>query len=165
VVSKNGVMILAAAPMAEGIIPEEQVKAMKSIGAWLNLYGEAIYNTRPFLEYGQGPTQLKRNPEDEWNDYGAIKDGLYDLNAKDIRYTKNGNTIYAIQLGWPGAKEDITLETFAGKAKDLKIKSVEVLGSKEKIAWKKTVEGLKVTSPKNKPAEGDAAIVYKITLK
>jgi alpha-L-fucosidase len=165
VVSKNGVMILAAAPMAEGIIPEEQVKAMEGIGAWLKLYGEAIYNTRPFVEYGQGPTKLTRNPEDEWNDYGAIKAGLYDLDNQDIRYTKNGKKVYAIQLGWPGSKKEIILETFVGKAKYLNIKSVSVLGSKERIRWKNTSEGLKVTSPKNKPAEGDAAIVYKIQLK
>jgi alpha-L-fucosidase len=165
VVSKNGVMILAAAPMAEGVIPEEQAKAMEGIGAWLKLYGEAIYNTRPFVEYGQGPTELKRNPEDEWNDYGAIKAGLYDLNAQDVRYTQNDNNVYAIQLGWPGSKQDITLKAFAGKAMDIKVKSVKVLGGKERIKWSMTNKGLKVTSPNKKPAEGDAAIVYKITLK
>ncbi|AWG22765.1 hypothetical protein FFWV33_15135 [Flavobacterium faecale] len=165
VVSKNGVMILAAAPMADGTMPEEQVQAMAGIGSWLKLYGEAIYKTRPFVEFGQGPTKLKRNPNDDWNAYGSIKEGLQNLNAKDIRYTKIGNTVYAIQLGWPGASNAITLETFAGKAKDLNIKSVSVLGSKEKINWKKTAQGLEVTSPKNKPAEGDAAIVYKINLK
>ncbi|TXG38389.1 hypothetical protein FUA22_00470 [Seonamhaeicola maritimus] len=165
VISKNGVMILAAAPMAEGVIPVEQAETMKEIGAWLQLYGEGVYSTRPFVEFGQGPTELKRNPEDEWNDYGAIKAGLYDLNAKDIRYTKKDKNVYAIQLGWPGSKKEIALETFAGKAKDLKIKSISVLGSKERIKWKKTADGLVVTSPKKKPAKGDAAIVYRIKLR
>ncbi|WP_419194074.1 alpha-L-fucosidase [Novipirellula herctigrandis] len=162
VVSKNGVMILAAAPMAEGIIPEEQVVAMNGIGAWLKLYGEAIYDTRPFVEFGQGPTELKRRPEDEWNAYGHIKAGLNNLNAQDVRYTRNGKTVYAIQLGWPGANQEIALKTFAGKAKDMEIKAVTVLGSKEIIEWKKTNEGLLVTSPSQKPAEADAALVYKI---
>ncbi|GAA4237925.1 alpha-L-fucosidase [Postechiella marina] len=165
VVSKNGVMILAAAPMAEGIIPEEQANAMAGIGRWLKLYGEAIYNTRPFVEFGQGPTELKRNPNDDWNAYGSIKAGLNDLNAQDIRYTKKEKTVYAIQLGWPGAKQDVILKTFAGKAKGMQIKSVSVLGSKERIKWSISKTGLKVTSPKKKPAEGDAAIVYKIKLK
>ena len=165
VVSKNGVMILAAAPMAEGVIPVEQAKSMEGIGAWLNLYGESIYNTRPFVEFGQGPTELKRNPNDNWNAYGSIKAGLNSLNSQDVRYTKNGKNVYAIQLGWPGSKKEITLKTFAGKAKDLKIRSVSVLGSRERIKWKKSSNGLTVTSPKNKPAEGDAAIVYKITLR
>lgn len=165
VVSKNGVMILAAAPMAEGIIPEEQVAAMNKIGDWLELYGEAIYNTRPFVEFGQGPTELKRNPEDEWNAYGAIKAGLYSLNDQDIRYTQKGNTVYAIQLGWAGPEKDITLKTFAGKAKGKKVKSVEALGSKKRIKWEKTDQGLKLTSPDKMPAEAEAAMVYKITLK
>jgi alpha-L-fucosidase len=165
VVSKNGVMILAAAPMAEGIIPEEQVKSMEGIGNWLGAYGEAIYNTRPFVAFGQGPTKLKRNPNDDWNAYGSIKAGLNDLNAEDIRYTQKGNIVYAIQLGWAGANKEITLKEFTNKAKDLKIKSVKVLGSRERIKWSKNKNGLTVKSPKKKPAYGDAAIVYKITLK
>jgi len=165
VVSKNGVMILAAAPMAEGIIPEEQVASMEGIGNWLQLYGEAIYNTRPFVEFGQGPTKLVSNPNDNWNAYGSIKAGLDKLNAQDVRYTQNGKTVYAIQLGWPGSKQELTLETFAGKAKNMKVKSIKVLGSKERIKWSATNKGIKVTSPSKKPAEGDAAIVYKITLK
>ena len=162
VVSKNGVMLLAAAPMAEGIIPEEQVNSMAGIGKWLKLYGEAIYNTCPFVAFGEGPTELKRNPEDEWNEYGAIKAGLYDLNSKDIRYTKNGNIIYALQLGWPGEKQEMVMTTFAEKAKDIKVKSVKVLGSKERIKWKKVDEGLKVFSPKKMPEAAEAALVYKI---
>ncbi|MFC0537620.1 alpha-L-fucosidase [Pelagicoccus mobilis] len=162
VVSKNGVMILSAAPMAEGIIPEEQVASMKAIGDWLQLYGEAIYSTRPFVAFGQGPTTLKRDPEDEWNNYGKIKAGLYDLNSADIRYTRKADTVYAIQLGWPGPAENILLEVFADEAKELEVKSVEVLGSEETIKWKRVRGGLKLTSPKLEPAEGDAAIVYKI---
>ncbi|MDW7692184.1 alpha-L-fucosidase [Flammeovirgaceae bacterium SG7u.111] len=165
VVSKNGVMLLSAGPMADGTIPEEQVKAMEGIGAWMQLYGEAIYSTRPFVAFGEGTTKLVRDPADAWNEYGAIKKGLDKLNAADVRFTQNGKTVYAIQLGWPGESKETMLSTFAGKAKDLKVKSVTVLGSKERVKWKKTAEGLKVTSPKNKPAEADAALVYKITLR
>lgn len=162
VVSKNGVMILAAAPTAEGIFPVEQVAAMNGIGAWLNRYGEAIYKTRPFVEFGHGPTVLKRDPKDEWNAYGYIKVGLDKLNAQDVRYTCKGKTVYAIQLGWPGASQEIALRAFAGKAKELQIKSVSVLGSNEPIAWQRMSDGLMVTSPREKPAEADAALVYKI---
>ncbi|BAX78471.1 alpha-L-fucosidase [Labilibaculum antarcticum] len=165
VVSKNGVMLLSAGPMADGTIPEEQVKAMQGIGAWMKLYGEAIYNTRPFVAFGEGTTELKRDPEDAWNEYGAIKQGLSKLNAEDVRYTKKGNTVYAIQLGWNDKTPERTLATFSGKAKDLKIKSVSVLGSSETIKWKKTKAGLQVQQPNKKPAEADAALVYKIILK
>ncbi|WP_297086549.1 alpha-L-fucosidase [uncultured Draconibacterium sp.] len=165
VVSKNGVMLLSAGPMADGTIPEEQVKAMQGIGAWMKLYGEAIYDTRPFVAFGEGETKLVRDPADAWNEYGAIKKGIWNLNAKDVRFTQKDDVVYAIQLGWPGSQAEITLKTFAEKAKDVKIKKISVLGCKEQIKWKKTGEGLTLTSPKNLPAEADAALVYKIELK
>nr|WP_320120692.1 alpha-L-fucosidase [uncultured Marinifilum sp.] len=164
VVSKNGIMLLSAGPMADGTIPKEQVNAMKDIGAWMKLYGEAIYNTRPFVTFGEGPTILKRDPKDSWNEYGAIKKGLGNLHVKDIRYTQNGNIVYAIQLGWPGENSDLLLTSFADKAKHLKIKNVSVLGCNEKILWERTKNGLKVKSPKKKPKQTDAALVYKIEL-
>lgn len=165
VVSKNGVMILSAGPMADGTMPVEQVKAMEGIGAWMQPYGESIYATRPFVAFGEGPTVLKRDPADAWNEYGMIKRGLDKLNAKDVRYTRKGNIVYAIQLGWDTRTPSRTLTTFAGKARELKVKNVSVMGSKEKIKWKRTSEGLLVTQPKQKPAEADAALVYKIELK
>jgi len=165
VVSKNGIMLLSAGPMADGTMPKEQVEAMKGIGAWMNLYGESLYKTRPFLSYGEGTTVLKRDPKDAWNQYGAIKKGLNKLNATDIRYTRKGNTVYAIQLGWNEKEFSRTLAVFAKEAKNLRIKSVSVLGSKERIKWKKTSEGLQVKQPKNKPAEATKALVYKITIR
>ncbi len=165
VVSKNGVMLLSAGPMPDGTIPEEQVKAMEGIGRWMKLYGESIYETRPFVAFGEGTTELKRDPADAWNEYGAIKKGLDKLNAADIRYTRKKNIVYAIQLGWDEDGGQRTLVTFAGKAKDLAVESVSVLGCNERIRWKRTVEGLVVNQPKKMPAEADAALVYKIILK
>lgn len=165
VVSKNGVMLLSAGPMADGTIPEEQVKAMEGIGAWMTLYGEAIYETRPFLVFGEGPTELKRDPDDTWNEYGAIKKGLGDLNSKDVRYTRKGKTVYAIQLGWPGPQVETNLSVFAAEAKDLEIASVSVLGSDETLDWKKGKQGLSVRSPRIQPKKSEAALVYKIELR
>ncbi len=165
VVSKNGVLLFSAGPKADGTIPEEQVEAMKGIGQWMQLYGEAIYNTRPFVAYGQGPTELKSDPEDAWNEYGAIRKGLYSLNANDIRYTQKGNTVYAIQLGWKENELSSCLKVFANEAKNLKVKSVKVLGSKERIKWKQTKDGLVLHQPKKQPQGGDVALVYKISLR
>ena len=165
VVSKNGVMLLSAGPMADGTIPEEQVKSMEGIGRWMKLYGESIYETRPFVAFGEGTTELKRDPADAWNEYGAIKKGLDKLNAADVRYTRKGNIVYAIQLGWNNESGQRTLSVFANKAKDMKVKSISVLGSSERIKWQRTAHGLVVNQPKIKPAEADAALVYKIILK
>jgi len=95
VVSKNGVMLLSAGPMADGTMPEEQVASMKGIGAWMKQYGEAIYDTRPFDVYGEGPTHFKREKDD-----GSVMTGMDKLNADDVRFTQKENIVYAIQLGW-----------------------------------------------------------------
>ncbi|MEL7163128.1 MAG: alpha-L-fucosidase, partial [Bacteroidota bacterium] len=165
VVSKNGVMLLSAGPMPDGTIPPEQVTAMEGIGEWMQHYGEAIYGTRPFVAFGEGPTKLVRDPDDAWNEYGAIKKGLQKLHARDVRFTRKGNTVYAIQLGWKEDDSRTTLTTFAGAARDMGIAAVSVLGSTERIKWERTEGGLVVEQPRQKPAVADAALVYKITLK
>lgn len=163
VVSKNGVMLLSAGPTADGTIPEEQVQSMVKIGEWMKRYGEAIYETRPFVSYGQGTTVLKRDPADAWNEYGAIKKGFDKLCASDIRYTRKGNTVYAIQLGWSDKGISHLLTAFE-KQSGFTVKHVELLGSPEKVEWKQSDKGLSIEQPSFKPAEADAAIVYKITL-
>jgi alpha-L-fucosidase len=47
VVSKGGNCLLNVGPTAEGVIPEEAVKRLHEIGAWMKTNGESIYGTRP----------------------------------------------------------------------------------------------------------------------
>ena len=83
--------------------------------------------------------------------------------AKDIRYTRKGNTVYAIVLGWPGENTDVNMTTFAkgNKAQNIKVKKVAMLGTKEKIKWQQTDAGLTATTPAQKTS--DLAIVFKLT--
>jgi alpha-L-fucosidase len=154
IVSKNGQLLLNISPKADGTIPMDQRDVLLGIGEWLKKYGEAIYRTRPFVVFGEGPTRLKTGGE-----YARTK-LLY--KPQDIRFTRKGNTVYAIQLGFPGAKHETLLESFSKKHRqdNLKIKSVTVLGSDEKIAWSLREDGLVVTSPVSPPH--DMAVVYKI---
>lgn len=86
-VSKNGQLMLNLSPRADGSIPEAQRDRILRVGDWLDTNGEAIYETRPWDVYGEGP---------HWGE---------GFTAEDVRYTqsKDGDTVYAIVLGWPGA--------------------------------------------------------------
>ena len=103
VVSKNGALMLNVSPMANGIIPQNQQDILLTIGDWLNVNGEAIYATRPWEVFGEGPTKQEKS--------GMFLDKIT-YTPQDVRYTTKGKTIYAIFLGWPGNNKNITLKSF-----------------------------------------------------
>ncbi len=57
IVSKNGCLLLNIAPRPDGTIPEERREILRNIGQWLTVNREAIYGSRPWRVYGEGPTR------------------------------------------------------------------------------------------------------------
>ena len=147
IVSKNGCMLLNVGPAADGTIPLEAQRLLRGIGKWLEVNGEAIYGTRPWEVFGEGPTK------NSGGGFSEKKDNPYD--AEDIRFTrsKEGKTLYAIMLGWPGAGATVSIKSLA-EGKGLKtIKSVKLLGYKGTIRWQRMSESLEITLPNKAPSE------------
>ena len=154
VVSKNGQLLLNVAPPADGRIPDDQRELLLAIGAWLDRFGEAIYETRPWVVSGHGPTAPPEGSE-------ALQP-MPRYTAQDVRYTRRGDDrVYAILLGWPGEGVE-TLLTGIPEARALDVRDVRVLGSDEAITWSAGAAGLRVTSPSRAP--DDIALVYRIDL-
>ena len=156
VVSKNGNLLLNISPTAEGIIDDAQRRSLLDMGEWLRANGDAIYGTRPFVTYGEGP---KRIASSEHGGHFTQMSG--DYNADNWRFTTKGNTIYAIQLGWGGSEVDVTIKSLSkGKLGNTTITNVSVLTSPEKIEWNVSDEGLALKTPFHAPNK--TAIVFKI---
>lgn len=149
VVSKNGSLMLNISPRADGTIPEEQREILQEIGDWLAVHGEAIYGTRPWVTYGEGPTVQEEG--------GHFLPTL-DYRPEDIRYTSRGDTVYATALGWPGPGARLTLGAFSGPAANTEVRSVELVGTDAALTWERTAEGLQVTLP-DRPVSGHATVL------
>ncbi|MBC7914845.1 MAG: alpha-L-fucosidase [Pyrinomonadaceae bacterium] len=153
IVSKNGSFLLNIGPRADGSIPDGVKKTLLEIGEWLKMNGEAIYGTRPWVKFGEGAVQAA---------VGSRSDAAQiPFTAQDIRFTTKGSDLYAIPLAWTDGTITV-ISLSKTNTKNLKVKNVTMLGSKEKIVWKQTDEGLKITFPKVNP--GKFAYPFKIQL-
>ncbi|HZR51973.1 MAG TPA: alpha-L-fucosidase [Streptosporangiaceae bacterium] len=94
-VSKGGTMLLNIAPLADGTIPSAQQAILQGFGAWLGPFGEAIYATRAWTVYGEGPTQMG----------GGAFTGDKAGTPQDIRFTRSQDStvLYCTALGWQGS--------------------------------------------------------------
>lgn len=159
IVSKNGVLLLNISPKADGTIPADQKNVLLEMGDWLAKYGEAIYASRPWYTFGEGPT---KEPKGHFSNHKAFLKIKY--SEKDVRYTTNNGNVYATVLGWPGANKEVLFKAFAtNEWKDAKsIKNVSLIGSDNKIDYELTDAGLKITTPNEAP--NSMAVVFKIEL-
>jgi alpha-L-fucosidase len=153
IVSKNGALLLNIGPRPDGTIPQEAEKILLEIGRWLSVNGEAIYGTRPWKVYREGPTKVVS---------GALKDAAgKPLTGKDIRFTTKGDTLYVIALSWPKQRKLVIKSLAAGaKATTRPIQKVELLGSEAGLKWARNAAGLIIDLPRQKT--GDFAYAFKI---
>jgi alpha-L-fucosidase len=156
-VSKNGVVLLNVSPMADGTIPDDQRETLRGIGEWMSANGEAIYATRPWVTYGEGPT---KEPEGGFQAHEKFLDLRY--SAADIRYTrsKDGQTVYAIMLGSPEPGSSTILEAFSSGGE---VESVSLLASGDAVEWTQAEAGLELAAPSSKL--DTPALVYRISIR
>jgi alpha-L-fucosidase len=161
-ISKNGNLLLNISPRADGSIPEEQKDILLSVGAWLKKYGEAVYGTRAWGKYGEGPTKMGA----AHGVFTAPAEGT----ASDIRYTrsKDNSTLYAILLGWDKGQKEVTLTSLSSDSLNLEsLKTIELIngepGKYLPLSFRQNAGGLTVALPERTLEE--LAYVLKLSFK
>jgi alpha-L-fucosidase len=157
-VSKNGTFILNVPGRADGTIDSKEIAVLDGVTSWMEVNGEAIYETRPWKISGEGPNMIKA---------GSFQgDSVNKLGENDIRFTRNktNTVIYAIVLGWPA--EPILLRSLGLSAatRPGKITRVELLGTGASVDWKQQADALRVELPKNYRPKTDYAAALKLSL-
>jgi alpha-L-fucosidase len=125
----------------------------------MGVNGEAIYGTRPWKIFGDGPVAAAPAPTGGRG--GAFNErNRRDLTAEEVRFTAKGNTLYAFVMGWP-EKEAVIKPLATNSPHGFgKVKNVQLLGYKGGMKFTQDGTGLKVQMPAQKPCEH--AIVLKI---
>jgi alpha-L-fucosidase len=144
IVSKNGNLLLNIGPRSDGTIPEQVQQVLLDVGAWLNVNGEAIYGTRPWRTYGEGPTKVTA---------GSFHDtDVANFKPEDFRFTAKGDALYIIGLAWPASGEAVvrSLATIVGSKP---VASVDLLGGDPSLHFEQRGDGLHVHLPARPPAK------------
>ena len=153
IISKNGNLLMNIGPRADGTIPDGVQEVLRSVGGWLKINGEAVYGTRPWTIYGEGPTQVKAG---SFHDTDTV---LY--TPQDFRFTTKNKVLYAIEMEWPTDGSVVIHNLSSNTAGARAVSGVTLLDSGAELKFTQQTDGLHIQVPKNAP--GKYAYCYRIS--
>ena len=143
IISKNGNLVVNIPVKGDGTIDSDERAFLEAIATWIPKHGEAIYGTRPFVVFGEGPADIVTGRFNEKSQRAYT--------AEDIRFTRKGETVYAFALGWP-ANGKLLIKTLARGASALPtpIQRVELIGAGP-LTFTQDATGLTLNLPDKAP--------------
>ena len=164
--SKNGNTLLNVGPRPDGSIPAAAERRLRSFGDWLRVNDEAVFESRPWWTFGEGPTEVTST---EFEEASSVE-----FTGADVRFTRSadGRVGYAIVMDWPENGE-LSLGTslhhrLTGRNRADEVvapESIDLLGTDLDISWDVDEEEnvLRISLPDTPPAALDNAYTLRLT--
>ena len=156
IVSKNGNLMLSIPLPGNGMPDDDELKILDGLASWIPSNGEAIYGTRPWVVYGEGPSTATGGRRGMGSDVRSYT-------SEDFRFTRKGDIVYVFIMSWPENGKS-TIKSLAQGSENFpgEIARIEMLGA-ETLTFTRDASGLVVNLPAKRP--NDYAYALKITPK
>jgi alpha-L-fucosidase len=112
-----------------------EIRFLDGLAAWTATNGEAIFGTRPWRRFGEGPTQFARDEGKQ-----------APFTAADLRFTTKAGALYVLAMVWP-VDGRLMVSSLAGDSQGV-VERVELLGRDgAPLPFRQTAAGLEITLP------------------
>jgi alpha-L-fucosidase len=159
IVSKNGNLMLNVPLPGSGAPDDDELMFVADFGRWMNANSRAIYASRPWAVFGEGPSTQAQAP---LRAQGFNEGRNKPYTGEDIRFVQKGGKLYAFALAWPenGTLTIKSLGTGAPHAAG-QVERVELFGASAPLEFTRSADGVAVKLPERRP--GDYVYTFEIS--
>jgi alpha-L-fucosidase len=146
IVSRNGNLLLSIPLRGDGSLDEDELAFLRALGGWMQVHGPAIYGTRPFTVFGEGPPDVPAPGQFNENSQRPYT-------AEDIRFVTKGEALHAFAMVWPAGGK-LLIKTLAHGSANLPkpVQRVELIGGGP-LTFFQDSSGLTLNLPAGAPNE------------
>jgi alpha-L-fucosidase len=156
IVSKNGNLMLNVGLRPDGTLPDDQRQALLEVGKWLSINGQAIFDTRPWKVFGEGPINIVEIDSEFGNGHFNEADLVY--TDRDFRFTISQDRLFAVCLGQPDTLLRISSLALGNPHESRPIARVVALADGANLRFDQAEEALFVFIPEGKRSPAETVI-------
>ncbi|HEV7994076.1 MAG TPA: alpha-L-fucosidase [Gemmatimonadaceae bacterium] len=148
IVSKNGNLMLNVPLPGSGTPDDDELAFIADFTRWMNVNSRAIYGSRPWAVYGEGPSVQSTTALRE---QGFNEGRNRPYTGEDLRFVQKGGKVYAFMLAWPESRR-LTIKSLAEGSPHApgKVDRVELLGAPAPLEFTRDAQGLHLTLPEGR---------------
>jgi len=149
IVSKGGNLLLNNGPTPEAEITPVATERLAEMGRWMKQNSDGIYGSSPWQTANELLAEVSQvSDEKKSNINNTMKDAENDATSKlifpEVIFTTKNGYLYAYVCSTNTNK--VLIKSLA-RNKQLKVKNIKRLGTKQKVKWMQTTEGLQIEMP------------------